>query len=91
MRYLRNKVDGTIYEWHPALADNPKCVEVTEEEAFPARKIEKALAETPLKKGRPKKVELEVVELEEAVRAEETPVNFTSEDFGIEASKGWPK
>jgi hypothetical protein len=36
-KYLRNKKDGFIYEWHPILANNPKCEEVTEEEAFPER------------------------------------------------------
>lgn len=36
-RYLRNKVDGFIYGWNPILAANPKCEEVTEEEAFPER------------------------------------------------------
>lgn len=36
-KYLRNKVDGFIYGWHPILAKNPKCEEVTEEEAFPER------------------------------------------------------
>lgn len=36
-RYLRNKVDGFIYGWNPILATNPKCEEVTEEEAFPEK------------------------------------------------------
>lgn len=36
-RYLRNKRDGFIYGWHPVLANNPLCEEVTEEEAFPER------------------------------------------------------
>jgi hypothetical protein len=36
-RWLRNKVDGTIYEWDRYLAGNPKCEEVSEEEAFPDR------------------------------------------------------
>lgn len=36
-KYLRNKVDGFIYGWNPILAKNPKCEEVTEEEAFPER------------------------------------------------------
>ena len=33
MRYLRDKA-GTIYEWNEILAENPSCVEVTEEEAL---------------------------------------------------------
>lgn len=36
MRYLRNKSDGTIYEWHPVLARDAMCEEVTAEEAFPS-------------------------------------------------------
>lgn len=36
-RWLRNRVDGTIYGWDPYLAANPKCEEVTEEQAFPER------------------------------------------------------
>lgn len=36
-RYLRNIKDGTIYEWHPILAEHPLCEEVSEEEAFPER------------------------------------------------------
>jgi hypothetical protein len=37
MKYLKNKTDGTIYEWDEILAANPKCEEVTEEEAYPER------------------------------------------------------
>lgn len=36
-RYLRNKVDGFIYDWHPILAQNPKVEEVTAQEAYPER------------------------------------------------------
>lgn len=36
-RWLRNKVDGTIYEWDRYLAANPKCEEVSEEIAFPEK------------------------------------------------------
>lgn len=36
-RFLRNVVDGTIYDWNERLAANPKCVEVTYEEAYPER------------------------------------------------------
>lgn len=39
MRYLRNRADGFIYEWHPILAKNPKLEEVSEQEAFPERFI----------------------------------------------------
>ena len=36
-RWLRNKIDGTIYEWDRYLAANPKCEEVSEEVAFPEK------------------------------------------------------
>jgi hypothetical protein len=41
MKYLRHKKDGTIYDWHPILAGNPLCEEVTEMEAYPERFIPK--------------------------------------------------
>lgn len=34
-RWLRNRIDGTIYEWDRYIAENPKVEEVTEEQAFP--------------------------------------------------------
>ena len=34
-RWLKNTVDGTIYRWNEILAANPKCEEVTHEQAFP--------------------------------------------------------
>lgn len=37
MRYLKNRVDGFIYEYNDILAANPKCYEVSEQEAFPER------------------------------------------------------
>lgn len=36
-RWLRNRSDGTIYEWDRYIAQNPKVEEVTEEQAFPER------------------------------------------------------
>jgi hypothetical protein len=36
-KWLRNKEDGTIYGWNEILAKNPKCEEVTEEQAFPEK------------------------------------------------------
>jgi len=41
MRYLRNKRDGTIYEWDAILAENPMCEEVSEQDAFPEKFIPK--------------------------------------------------
>lgn len=55
MRYLRNKNDGFIYEWHEILAKNPLCEEVTEEEAFPERFMTPAVEKA---KRRAKKIEL---------------------------------
>jgi len=55
MRYLRNKNDGFIYEWHEILAKNPLCEEVTEEEAFPERFMTVAVEKA---KRRTKKIEL---------------------------------
>lgn len=37
VRHLRNINDGTIYEWHPILAEHPLCEEVSEEVVFPER------------------------------------------------------
>lgn len=56
MRYLRNKNDGFIYEWHPVLAKNELCEEITEEEAFPERFAPPAVMEKA--KKRTKKIEL---------------------------------
>ena len=55
MRYLRNKNDGFIYEWHPVLAKNELCEEITEEEAFPERFMTAAVEKA---KKRAKKIEL---------------------------------
>jgi len=76
-RWLKNTVDGEIYEWDEILADNPKTVEVTEEEAFPEKFIPKK------QKGRKPKVSLET-----EVPAE--PDN-TPEELAEEASRGLPE
>lgn len=54
MRYLRNKRDGFIYEWHEILAANPLCEEVTEEQAFPERFVKPEVVEE-VKKARIKR------------------------------------
>lgn len=75
MRYLKNKNDGTIYEWNEILAANPLCEEVTEQEAYPENHI-------PAKqKGRKTGLALETKDIPEA------PV-LTNEDLNLEASKG---
>lgn len=85
MRYLRNTKDGTIYEWHPILADNPLCEEVTEEQAFP-EKFVKAETVKKVKKAQERKGALD---LSTADIPEEQP--YTSPELAAEASKGLPE
>lgn len=49
MKYLRNRNDGTIYEWDPILDKNPLCEPVTEEEAFPERFVSSELVDKVIK------------------------------------------
>ncbi len=51
IRYLRHKLDGTIYEWSEFFSPNALLEEVSEEEAFPEHHIPKA------QKGRKPKVD----------------------------------
>ena len=74
-RYLRNKKDGFIYDWHPILAKNPLCEEVTEQEAYPERFVPKK------QKGRKSGLILETEDVPEAPEA-------TNEELNIEASRG---
>ncbi len=77
MRYLRNKRDGTIYEWDAILAENPMCEEVTEHQAYPERFI------PPAQKTRRSKLELNTKDVPEVPA-------FSNEDLNLEASKGLP-
>jgi hypothetical protein len=81
VRYLRNKKDGFIYEWHPVLASNPLCEEITEEEAFPERfatpVVEKA-------KRRTKKLALETDDIPEEPA-------YTSPELSADASRDLPE
>lgn len=80
MRYLRNKDDGTIYEWHRILAQNPKCVEVSEEEAFPERFV-------PAKqRGRKSKLKLDTEA--EVIDEADKKVTQAGEALGKDASTG---
>lgn len=97
MRYLRNRRDGTIYEWNPILAENPLCQEVTPEEAYPERFPSSTPSDEPVspaassevepapkaKRGRPSKAEASA------------PVDDSVDDLlsalGAEAARGWPK
>tara|TARA_A100001388_G_C28676095_1_gene454035 strand:- start:536 stop:781 length:246 start_codon:yes stop_codon:yes gene_type:complete len=73
-RWLKNMEDGEIYGWHPILAENPKCVEVTEEEAFPEKFVPKK------QKGRKAKVSLETEVVDDTPKV--------SAEVEEEASKG---
>jgi hypothetical protein len=74
MRYLKDK-SGFIYEWNEILAENPLCVEVTEEEAFPEKFVPKK------QKGRKSGLVLETEDIPEE------PV-ITNDELNIEASRG---
>jgi hypothetical protein len=81
MRYLRNKKDGFIYDWHPVLANNPLCEEVTEEEAYPERF---ATAVVEKAKRRAKKLDLTTDDIPEQ------PV-YTSPELSADASRDLPE
>lgn len=81
-RYLRNKVDGFIYEWHPILAKNPKCEEVSEEEVFPERFAPPVVMEKA--KRRSRKIVLETDDIPEE------PV-YTSPELSADASRNLPE
>jgi hypothetical protein len=76
-RWLRNTVDGEIYEYDEILAENPKTEEVTEEQAFPEKFIPKK------QRGRKAKVTLET-------EVPEEPDN-TPAELAEEASRGLPE
>lgn len=77
-KFLRNKVDGTVYDWNPILAKNPKCEEVSEQEAFPERFIPKK------QKGRKSSLNLTTDDIPEAPE-------YTHPDLAEEAAKGFPQ
>lgn len=86
MRYLRNKKDGFIYEWHPILADNPLCEEVSEQELFPERFITPAVEEqievvTKTRAKRKTKLDFATEEVPE-------PPAFSFDELNEEASRG---
>ena len=73
-RWLRNKKDGEIYGWNEILAENPLTEEVTEEQAFPEKFLDKK------KKTRKAKVNLETEIPEEG--------DSTPEELADEATRG---
>lgn len=82
MRYLRNKKDGFIYEWHPILAKHPLCEEVTEQEAYPERFAPAAVVEKA--KRRTKKIDLTTDDIPEE------PV-YSSPELSADASRDLPE
>jgi len=81
MRYLRNKADGFIYEWHPILANNALCEEVTEEEAYPERFINSSVEKA---RKRTKKLDLSSDDIVE-------PPVYTSPELAADASRNLPE
>jgi hypothetical protein len=85
-RYLRNKRDGTIYDWHPILAANPLCEEVTEQEAFPERFLKPEVVEAVVEKRKTRKrkaLDLNTDDIPD-------PIQVLSEELNQEASRGLP-
>ena len=86
-QYLRNKVDGFIYDWHPILAANPKCELVTEEEAFPERFIKPAHVERAKRARRGGKP---LALATEGVDDSDDEPRYTSPELENDASRGLP-
>lgn len=84
MRYLRNKRDGFIYEWHEILAANPLCEEVTEEQAFPERFVKPEVVEE-VKKARIKRKG--ALDMSTELPAEP---DMTMPELAAEAARGLP-
>ena len=97
-RWLKNTVDGEIYGWNPILAENPRCKEVTEEEAFPEKFMPKK------QKGRKAKVNMETTvvddtpkvsaEVEEEAtkglsRARDSKGHFVADDPSTPENEAW--
>lgn len=87
MKYLKNRADGTIYEWDEILAKNPKCVEVSEEEAYPERFVRPEMVEAVEKVRKRTKKALDLTTEE----VPEEPPTPTNPELAAEAAKGWPQ
>ena len=86
-KYLRNKVDGFIYGWNPILAKNPKCEEVTEEQAFPERFVKPEQVEKVKKTRAARKTEgldLTTDDIDEAL-------SYIPPELAADASRGLPE
>ena len=99
-RWLKNIVDGEIYGWNETLADNPRTIEVTEEQAFPEKFIPKKQkgrkATVSLATEVPEEPETTPPELaEEAtrglVRARDDNGHFVSDDPDTPENEAWVK
>jgi hypothetical protein len=76
MRYLLSTANNMVFEWDPILADNPLCVEISVERAFPERFMPKAATK------RKTKLNFETPEV-----PEEFPMDPA---LSTQAAKGWP-
>jgi hypothetical protein len=83
-RWLRNKKDGTIYQWNEILAANKNCEEVTEQQAFPSKTAPAHVT------SRKKTSSIDLSVPDDAVSPRES-VSAVSETIRLEASKGLPK
>lgn len=83
-RYLRNRKDGFIYDWHPILAQNELCVEVTEEEAYPERFVKPEVVEK-VEKVRTRRGKLDLATADVA-----EPPAITNPDIAADASRRLP-
>jgi hypothetical protein len=87
-RWLRNKIDGTIYGWDPYIARNPKVEEVTEQEAFPERFIPAHIKErvelSPERVTRRRRRHVDISTVEEVPEA----VASLNAELSADASRG---
>lgn len=83
MRYLRNKRDGFIYEWHPILAENKLCEEVSEEELFPERFIKPEVVEQVMRTRARRKSKLDLM-TEDTI---DEPM-YVAQEINEDASRG---
>lgn len=93
-RYLRNKVDGTIYHWNETLAQNAKCEEVTEQQAFPERFakpiIETEAVATGLGEARKRTKSKPLAEGLMTTSENMPPEQLHNPDLGADASRNMP-
>tara|TARA_R110002012_G_scaffold298742_1_gene497372 strand:- start:1817 stop:2083 length:267 start_codon:yes stop_codon:yes gene_type:complete len=85
-RWLRNIEDNTIYGWNRILAENPKCEEVTHEQAFPEQYVKPAARKriTAARKGKAPLVD-------EPIEPSPSNVDNTLDDLSLDASRGLPQ